>query len=345
MSNQNQIQTVRGLLQKDSIKDRVNEIMGKRGPQFSAALVQLVKQNYMLQNCKPESVIGSALTAAALDLPLDPNIGQAYVVPYGKEAQFQIGYKGFIQLAQRSGQMKRMSDNIIPKGALISWDPLNEDLVVDWESPDIDWDAKPDGYSFFFRTASGFEKTVFWSYDRVLAHAKRFSKSFNKATSPWQTDFDAMALKTVIKFALGRYGPLSVEVQTNVAKDQGVIDIDGNTEYVDNDHSGNGRSNLKRAEVEDMTGDDVTEAQEIPEEKAEEKESNSAADEKEKKHNIEVIENAILDVGFDFKKFFQFIKDKKLCAASATDFKDIPAPKIKIIFNKIDDLVNEFGAL
>jgi len=225
---------IQRLLQKDSIKNRINEIMGRRGPQFSAALVQLTKQNEMLKKCNPETVVGAALTAAALDLPIDPNLGQAHVVPYGNEAQFQIGYKGLIQLAQRSGQMVRMSDVVIPQGALNSWNPLTEELDVDFTSDQIDWDAKPEGYAFYFKTISGFEKTVFWSYERAYNHGKRYSKSFNKSTSPWKTNFDDMSLKSVIKNTLVRYGPLSVEVQSQIAKDQGVIDIDDSVHYPDN---------------------------------------------------------------------------------------------------------------
>lgn len=351
MSNQIATTTVRGLLDKDSVKKRINEIMGRRGPQFSAALVQLTKQNFMLQKCRPETVVGAALTAAALDLPIDPNLGQAHVVPYGQDAQFQMGYKGFIQLAQRSGQMLRMNDVVIPKGALVGWNPLTEELVVDFDREEVDWNADPAGYAFYFKTVSGFEKTVFWSYDRVLAHAKRFSKSFNKGSSPWQSDFDAMALKSVIKYALNRYGPLSVEVQRLAGRDQGVIDIDDNVKYPDNPTNGDGEGGLKRAEFED-----VTEAEEAPEPKPEAKgepaedtskndakDNASKDDAKEKKQTLDIIENAIVDTGFSETKFLEFLARKNLCAASAKTLKDIPLSKLKKIEGNLEKLINDYA--
>ena len=233
MSNEiTNVKQVKSLVQSDAVKSRLNEILGKRGPQFATAVVQLVQQSYMLQRCEPQSILGAAMTAATLDLAIHPTLGHAYVVPYGKQAQFQIGYKGLIQLAQRTGQFRVINDIVVPNGCLKSFDAMTERLDVDW---DKESEGQPDGYAVYFELVNGFRKTVYWSREKVDAHAKRFSQAYSRGKdTPWKTDFDAMALKTVLKYALGKYAPLSVEMQKAVTTDQAVVDISGEVAYPDN---------------------------------------------------------------------------------------------------------------
>lgn len=226
--------TVRNLLEKDNYKARFSEILGKRAPQFMASIVQ-VSSDSSLKNCEAKSIVAAACTAATLDLPIDKNLGFSHIVPYGDKAQFQIGYKGFIQLALRSGQFKSMRDAKINKEAFIGFDEITGDPMIDWSK--LDESKEPIGYAFAWRLLNGFGKVVFWSKAEVEAHAKRFSQAYRaKANrSPWMTDFDAMALKTVIKNALAKWAPLSLEMQTAMAHDQGAqADLDADVIYDDN---------------------------------------------------------------------------------------------------------------
>jgi len=184
------------------------------------------------------------MTAAAMDLSIDPNLGFAHIVPYnsrdGKTAQFQMGYKGFIQLGLRTGQYGAMNDFAVNKEAFVSFNPVTGDLVLDSDKLDESGDIV--GYGFYFRLVNGFEKTVYWPKEKIENHAKRFSKSYAKGYGPWTEMFDAMARKTVIKLTLGKYGILSTEMQMAVTRDQAVISDDGENEmvYADNETSASG---------------------------------------------------------------------------------------------------------
>lgn len=214
---------MRELVKVPSVQGKINELVGKRSAAFCTTLVQMSAQP-QLKKCSAMSIMGAAMTAATMDLPINQNLGFAYVVPYGKEAQFQMGYKGFIQLAQRTGQYLAMNDAIIPHGCLKSYNELTGELIVDFESEDRDDLEKADGYAFYFELLNGFKKTVFWSTEKIEKHAERYSQSYRKGFGPWSDNFDAMALKTVIKLTLGKYGVLSVDIQTALKTDQSVID-------------------------------------------------------------------------------------------------------------------------
>jgi len=218
-----------------SVKQRLNEVLGKKANQFVSSLISLTNNNKLLAKADPNTVVASAMVAATLDLPINQSLGFAYIVPYKDQAQFQLGYKGLIQLAMRSGQFKTLNDFIVPNGALKDYNPLTGHVDIDFDVEDNG--KEPDGYGVYMALTNGFEKTVFWSLDKVQKHAKRFSQAYSKGyESPWKSDFDAMALKTVIKHTLGKYAPLSVDMQRGIEADQGVIDIDGNvTQYPDNE--------------------------------------------------------------------------------------------------------------
>jgi recombination protein RecT len=231
---------LKDVIQQDGVRNRLKEIMGARAPQFSAALVQLVAQSFQLQKCDPNSVIGAALTAAALDLSIDPNLGEAHVVPYRDKATFQIGYVGFGQLAQRSGMYKNLGWCVLHEGELIRYDELSGELEYRANNPD----GPVIGYAAKFKLVNGFERAEFWSTERIEKHAFRYSASYRyakgdpkkEADCRWVADRDRMALKTVLKSLLRTWGPKSIQMQKALKVDEGaIVDAESETvEYVDN---------------------------------------------------------------------------------------------------------------
>lgn len=229
--------TLSDLVSQTKIRSRFDEVLGQRAPQFISSMIGVASAPH-LREADPKSILAAAMVAATLDLPIDRNLGFAHIVPYKTGdrtlAQFQMGYKGFIQLALRTGQYRTINDAVIPGGVLVSYNELTGDLELDWSKADES--KEPDGYAFFFRLNNGFEKTIFWTRDKVLRHAKRFSKSFNRPGSPWKDHFDPMALKTVIKAGLSKYGILSIELRTAVLHDQGTqADLTAEITYLDSD--------------------------------------------------------------------------------------------------------------
>ncbi|HEL0236229.1 recombinase RecT [Streptococcus equi] len=195
------------------VQKKFSEVLGNNSTQFIASLLGIVNNSGLLATASNESIMTAAMTAATLKLPIQQSLGYAYIVPYKGQAQFQLGYKGLIQLAQRSGQYKNINTGIVYKSQLISYNPLFEELVLDFSKPQ----DEIVGYFAAFKLLNGFEKVSFWSAEKAAAHGKRFSKSF--ASGPWKTDFDAMAQKTVLKDILSKYGPLSVEMQKAIEED------------------------------------------------------------------------------------------------------------------------------
>lgn len=231
-----QLQSLKALVEKPEWKNRLKEVIGQRAPQFAAAMVQLVNRSYQLQKCTPDSVMGACLTAAALDLSIDPNLGEAHIVPYGDKAQFQIGYIGLGQLAMRSGQYKRLGWKIVYEGELVSWDELSGDLVIDQSKKSSDLVI---GYAAKFALLNGFERSSFWTVDQAKKHATRYSASykFKPKESLWTTDFDKMALKTALKDLLKHWGPKSIQMQKAIIEDQGIRETpDSDITYPDADH-------------------------------------------------------------------------------------------------------------
>ena len=216
------------LLNSENVKKRTTEILGDRSAQFLASILQVTKDNNYLSKADPNSVLQAEMVAATLDLPINNNLGFAYIVPYKNDAQFQMGWKGFVQLALRSGQYKKINVIEIKEGEIneLKLDPLREDYMFNWiQDPSKREAAKTVGYAAFFQLVNGFEKTVYWTKEAVTQHAKKFSKSFGYSTSAWQTNFDAMAKKTVLKNMLANYGSLSVDYQMQKAIkfDQSVV--------------------------------------------------------------------------------------------------------------------------
>lgn len=224
----NPTSSIKSLLSAANVKKRFDEILDKRAPQFMASIVNLVSMEKSLQNVDPISIIGSALVAATMDLPIDKNLGYAWIVPYKGKAQFQMGYKGYIQLALRTGKYKSINAIEVYEGELGSWNRLTEQLEI-YEEKRIS--EKVIGYAGYFELVNGFKKTVYWSREEIEAHRIRFSKS----EFGWKNDYDGMGLKTVIRNMLGKWGILSIEMQDAHRSDMQAIEAksDENTGYID----------------------------------------------------------------------------------------------------------------
>lgn len=244
METQTQIQkpetkTLKGLMESPSIKSKLDEILSRNSQPFISAVLTMVQNNEMLKNADPVSIYQAALTAATLDLEVNSNLGFAYIVPFRDNkaqkinAQFQIGYKGFIQLAQRTGLFQTISATPVFEGQLIEENPLTG-YVFDWSKKNSD---KIIGFASYFKLLNGFEKTLYMSTEALKAHGFRYSQSYkNEKTRPyslWETNFEAMGIKTVIKLLISKYAPLTTKMQQAVLADQAVIveDEKGEPDY------------------------------------------------------------------------------------------------------------------
>lgn len=206
-----------------NIKARINEVVGKNAQSFMTSIVSAVSANPTLQECEPSTILSAAFLGEGLKLSPSPQLGQYYMVPYDnkkagvKQAQFQLGYKGYIQLAIRSGYYRKINVIAIKDGELIRFDPLNEDIEVNLIDDFEEREAKETiGYYAMFEYTSGFRKAIYWPKSKMLCHADRFSKAFSKEkykellagqipekdmwkySSFWYKDFDAMAYKTML---------------------------------------------------------------------------------------------------------------------------------------------------
>ena len=264
MDNQNKLaKTNNNTIGKNSLKAMVNdertkkkfqEMLGNKAQGFLVSLVNTIGGNTQLQQADPNSILKAGAIAATLDLPIDPNLGFAYIVPYnnkGKnEAQFQMGYKGFIQLAIRSGQYRKINITELYEGQFTSYDPITDVLEYNLSNKLSDTVTH---YIAYFQTINGFEKYNVMSKDDVIAHAKKFSKTFSSKYSSWTTNFESMAKKTVLKLLLSKFGILSIEMQTAQKVDQAVIkEVNKDNievEYVD----GNENIDATSIEVETVT--------------------------------------------------------------------------------------------
>lgn len=213
------VQRLKNALSAESVKEQFKNALADSAPLFVASLIDIYASDRNLQECEPGAVIMEALKAATLRLPINKNLGFAYIVPYrnrGKmEPQMQIGYKGLIQLAMRTGEYRYLNADVVYEGELKGYDKLTGHL-------DLSGEKKSDrvvGYFAYLELLNGFSKTVYWTKEQVIEHAKRFSKAYNSDYSPWKTDFDAMALKTVLRNLITKWGIMSVEMVQAVDRD------------------------------------------------------------------------------------------------------------------------------
>lgn len=218
--------SIQALLSKESVRKRFEEMLGRRAAGFMSSIINLVNSDVNLQKCDPRKVLGCAAVAASMDLPIDRNLGFAWIIPYENkktntiEPQFQMGYKGFIQLALRTGQYKTIHAAEVYEGEIKSYNRFTGEIEFDPEGRKSD---KIVGYVAYFKLINGFEKYHYMTVEQIRAHAKRYSKGYGQPWSRWTTDFEAMALKTVIKLLLSKYGILSIEMQMAMKADQAAV--------------------------------------------------------------------------------------------------------------------------
>ncbi len=263
LARQDQSMKLSVYLQNDAVKKQINQVVGgKNGTRFISSIVSAVQNTPALQECTSPSIVNAALLGEALNLSPSPQLGQFYMVPFDnkkkgcKEAQFQLGYKGYIQLAIRSGYYKKLNVLAIKEGELVRYDPLDEEVEVNLIDDDILREEAPTmGYFAMFEYENGFRKTLYWSKKKMLAHAEKYSFAFYKNggarslelleqgkipekdmwkySSFWFKDFDGMALKTMLRQLISKWGIMSIDLQNAIDKDMAVIHEDGKTDYVD----------------------------------------------------------------------------------------------------------------
>lgn len=276
-------------LSQDAVKKQINNVVGgKNGTRFISSIVSAAQATPALQECTNPSILSAALLGEALNLSPSPQLGQFYMVPFDnrkkgcKEAQFQIGYKGYIQLAERSGYYKKLNVLAIKEGELIRYDPLDEEIEVELIDDDVIREETPAmGYYAMFEYENGFRKTMYWSKKKMMAHAEKYSPAFSrnggaktlelleqgkipekdlwKYSSFWFKDFDGMALKTMLRQLISKWGIMSIDLQKAIDKDMAVIQEDGSADYVEN-------------AAEELDNDNIVAEQEIKEVQSETKE-------------------------------------------------------------------------
>lgn len=247
-------------LTQDAVKNQINKVVGgKNGTRFVSGIVSAVQATPALQECTNNSILNAALLGEALNLSPSQQLGQFYMVPFKNrkkgttEAQFQLGYKGYIQLAVRSGYYKKLNVLAIKEGELIRYDPLNEEIEVELIEDDILREETPTiGYYAMFEYENGFRKTMYWSRKKMQAHADKYSAAYSaekaklleagkipenemwKYSSFWYKDFDRMATKTMLRQLISKWGIMSIDLQNAIEKDMAVIADDGSADYVEN---------------------------------------------------------------------------------------------------------------
>ena len=229
MAQSNNIIALRDKLNSEAIQKKFSDMLGKKSAGFLTSVMSVAQNNALLAKAEPNSVVLAAGQAAALDLPINPNLGYAAIVPYNDKksgkclAQFQIMRDGWVELAMRTGQVVAIANEVVYEGELVSQNRFTDTYVFDESKRKSD---KIIGYMAYIRLANNFEKTVYWTVDQCKAHGARYSKSFGQDSSLWKTDFSAMSLKTVLKFLIKKYCPKSIDMLNAVVNDQGVYDGD-----------------------------------------------------------------------------------------------------------------------
>lgn len=294
-------------LSNDAVKNQINSIIGgKNGARFISSIISAVNANSTLQECTNASILSSALLGESLKLSPSPQLGQFYMVPFNnskkkcKEAQFQLGYKGYIQLAIRSGQYKKLNVLAIKEGELINFNPLDEEIEVKLIADESEREkAKTIGYYAMFEYTNGFKKAMYWSKEKMLAHADKYSQAFSlkatggscpkvsyadyeagkvpesemwKYSSFWYKDFDGMAYKTMLRQLISKWGVMSIDMQTALDSDMAVINEDGTKDYVEMDEG-----MIVEGSAEEMESANAGEGEEVAKEQTTEQPQQTTA--------------------------------------------------------------------
>lgn len=216
------IDKLKNILAAQSVQEQFQSVLKENAGAFVASIIDLYNTDRTLQMCEPKNVVMEALKAASLKLPINKQLGFAWIVPYrdGRTGQyiptFQLGYKGYIQLCMRTGAYRYINADVVYEGELVKHDKLTGEIEID---PTKRTSDKKIGYFAFIETLNGFRKTLYMTVEEVTKHAQQYSKSFGHASSVWATDFDAMALKTCLRLLLSKYGVMSVEMQRAYIED------------------------------------------------------------------------------------------------------------------------------
>ena len=235
-SNLSTVPQLKAMLAGESVKQRFKEILGQKAPGFISSILSVTNSNALLQKAEPTSIMNAAVIAATLDLPINGSLGFAYIVPYSGQAQFQIGYKGLVQLAMRSGQYKTINVSEVYEGEIKSVNRFTGEYEFGDKTSD-----KVVGYMAYFKLINGFEKYMYMTKEEAEKHGKKYSQTFKRGTGLWASEFDTMSKKTVLKMLLSKFGILSIEMQRGIQFDQSVVHGDINNieeataEYVDNE--------------------------------------------------------------------------------------------------------------
>lgn len=240
------IEKLQLVMTEDYVQNQLKTALAENSGPFVASLIDLFTTDQNLQACDPKLVIMQAMKAAVLKLPINKSLGFGYIIAYGGKPEFQIGYRGLIQLALRSGQYEIMNADVVYEGEYKTSNKLTGEF-------DLSGERTGDtviGYFAHIKMKNGFSKTLFMTKERVQAHAAKFSKTYAKDYSPWKTDFDSMAIKTVLRNLLGKYGQLSIEVAN-------VLDSDDVADRVNDEINANGN-------VKGMSFDKVEDATVVP---------------------------------------------------------------------------------
>lgn len=239
--------TFSAFMTSNAMAAKVNSIIGdeKRGARFISSIVSAVSTNPQLQGCDNASILSGALLGETLNLSPSPQLGNFYLVPFndkerGKVATFQLGWKGYYQLALRSGYYKKLNVVEIKEGELVSWNPLEEEIKVNIVEDDEKREKlKTIGYYAYYEYLNGFKKAIYWSKEKMESHALKYSMGYKakKGYTFWEKDFDSMAKKTMLRQLISKYGIMSTELQNAYESDMAYIKDDGSKVYVDNDAS------------------------------------------------------------------------------------------------------------
>lgn len=242
-STQNKI-TFSAFMTSAGISKKINQIIGddKSGKRFISSIISAVSVNPTLSECDNASILSGALLGESLNLSPSPQLGHYYLVPFndktrGKVATFQLGWKGYYQLALRSGYYKKINVLPIKEGELISWNPLEEEIKVQLiEDEEEREKANTIGYYAMYEYLNGFKKAIYWSKAKMIKHAEQYSQGYRakKGYTFWEKDFDSMAMKTMLRQLISKYGIMSAELQNAYESDMAVINEDGSKDYVDN---------------------------------------------------------------------------------------------------------------
>ena len=247
-------------LTNDAVKNQINKIVGgKDSAKFISSIISAVQATPALQKCDNASIVSAALLGQSLNLSPSPQLANFYMVPYGDKAQFILGWKGMVQLAIRSGYYKRINVLPIKEGELIRFDPLEEEIEVKLiEDEEVRENTPTCGYYATFTYLNGFRKAIYWSKAKMEAHALRYSQGYkadkkNKTEYTfWSKDFDGMAMKTMIRQLIGKWGIMSTDMQTAYTSDETIINADGTKDYVEMGSI----AEAEEAEVKDAKSDD-----------------------------------------------------------------------------------------